>query len=304
MATVKQNIRDLGEVITFMHAPTNSTNLDYGTTHRCKSDTPSFHSPCEKDWPPCPDQFDSNGKRRLRPCIVLNQYFQNYFRDHNGWYAASNTSRYRTLFLFAITLVHEFAHAYWNWLHRYSAETCWNISERVNELGFSWERQVIGRVVCPVQFRNAYGYRILYSAEIQEYTNPQEYWNMEGRIRRLANAHLTSRDAEDKERTWPLLEPSDMHGSQLYMPKRCKYFLVLVTCLPMDWVVGWFREKYWADGRKVWEQNNSYLAQPVQKPSIVIYKRTPREAWVYRPLRTDSVADGKILKEMEQGAQR
>jgi hypothetical protein len=50
------------------------------------------------------------------------------------------------------------------------------------------------------------------------------------------------------------------------------------------------------DGRKVWEQNNSYLAQPVQKPFIVIYKRTPREAWVYRPLRTDSVVDGKIFE--------
>jgi hypothetical protein len=58
------------------------------------------------------------------------------------------------------------------------------------------------------------------------------------------------------------------------------------------------------DGRKVWEQNDSYLPQPLRKPFIVIYKRTPREAWVHRPLRTDSVVDGKILKEMEQREQR
>jgi hypothetical protein len=221
MATVKKNIRDLGEVITFMHAPINPANPDYGTTHRRKSDAPSFHSFCERDWHSCPDQFDSNVKRRLHPCIVLNNYFQNYFRDHKGWDAASRTSRYRTLFLFAPTFVHEFAHTYWNWLHRHSAEPCWNKSEQVNELGFSWERQVIGRVVCPVQIRNAYGYRILYSAEIREYTNAQAYWGMEGKVRKMVNAHLTSRDARGKERTWPLLEPSGMRGSQLFMPKCC-----------------------------------------------------------------------------------
>jgi hypothetical protein len=61
----------------------------------------------------------------------------------------------------------------------------------------------------------------LYSAEIQEYTNAQAYWDMEGKIRKMANAHLTSRDARGKERTWPLLEPGGMRGSQLFMPKRC-----------------------------------------------------------------------------------
>jgi hypothetical protein len=305
MAVVKKNIRELGEVITFMHAPSTSTKLSYGTTYRRKFDAPSFDSFRESDWPSCSDQFDASGKRRLRPCIVLNPYFQDYFLDRNGWDSASQTSRYRTLFVFAVTLCHEFVHAYWHWLYRYAdKEPCWNKSERVNELGFSWERQVIGRVVCPVQFKNFNGYRILFSAEIQEYKNAQEYFDMVANVDGMARAYLTTRDAKGKERLWPLLEPSDVRGSPLYLGRRCESFLALVTCLPMSWVVAWFQEKFWRDGKRMWDEKDNYLAQPVQNPFMVVYKRNTKEAWVFRPLREDHEVDRRILKEMGKGAQR
>jgi hypothetical protein len=80
---------------------------------------------------------------------------------------------------------------------------------------------VIGSIVIPMQYANMWGYRVLFSMQIEEYKRPQEYWNIAAKINGMVTAQLTSRDAKGVERTWPLLDPSDIPGHVLWLEKPC-----------------------------------------------------------------------------------
>jgi len=63
--------------------------------------------------------------------------FQEYFRRHLS--RSNQDEAYRVLFLFAITIVHEFCHAYEFWLAQEDDEPRWLKSEHEAELGWSWK---------------------------------------------------------------------------------------------------------------------------------------------------------------------
>jgi hypothetical protein len=86
---------------------------------------------------------------------VLHSSFQDYFRY--SYANGSITAAYRQQSTFAVTLVHEVAHAYGYWLGGPKGLT-WSIWEKKAELGNSWEYNVIGRVVQNLRLANAASY--------------------------------------------------------------------------------------------------------------------------------------------------
>jgi hypothetical protein len=89
-----------------------------GVTSHSKHSWP-FSGGFRNHWPPVRRLVR---KGYVRPSIVINNSFQDYFRRHIS--TSGQDEHYRVLLLFAITIVHEFAHAYEFWLIPNENEPC------------------------------------------------------------------------------------------------------------------------------------------------------------------------------------
>jgi hypothetical protein len=139
MTKVRQNIQHVGEVITFMFEPPRQCDGNsFGVTCRHKEHQQFYREIRSNDW--------SRTSRRAhmgngQPLVVMSNDFQEYSRRHLS--RSNQDEAYRVLFLFAITLVHEFCHAYEFWLSQENDEPRWSQSKNEAELGRSWENLII-----------------------------------------------------------------------------------------------------------------------------------------------------------------
>jgi hypothetical protein len=164
LAQVRANLKELGEVITFMHAPRSSKALDahFALTYFRKYAMPFMNEFQDSDWPSTSDYYRSPRYKRFRPTVVLNRKFQSFFLKKRDKKHPSSTMAYHVLFTFATMLVHEVAHAYWLWLNpNHTPEPLMDAREPFNELGYSWMRWHLGRVIMPYHLTGNWDFTIL-----------------------------------------------------------------------------------------------------------------------------------------------
>ena len=109
---VKENLHELGRVITFMFHPPGTRSGCWGITYPTKRCLERYNEFRASDWPSTLNRYHSSGK--TRPLVCLNPDFQDFFLRVTS--TSSRTEWYRASFMFAVTLTHEIAHAYNCWL--------------------------------------------------------------------------------------------------------------------------------------------------------------------------------------------
>jgi hypothetical protein len=297
---VRNNLRELGEVITFMFAPRSYKSRAYGITYHAPEATAFYGEFSEDDWPSIMNRYRrASGYKRCRPCIVMNPCFQDFFL--HPWTNLSISARYRVRFVFAITLVHEIAHAYGFWLHSEQREPLWGNWERNAELGFSWERHVIGRVINPVGNRNGGGFSTLFDFELQLHETRQQRHDAAKALFGLSNGRLTCLDSCGKPPSnVPILNPSDLRGSELFLSGPCKQYTAAIRAIPMEFIVSWFQESEWIQWNQRWLSLNYYIPPSLVGACVIIYERNGDQAQVLRLLNPDFPNDAKILKKQPE----
>jgi len=300
IAQVKSNLAELGQVITFLFAPRSCTDRAWGTTYNTKH-AMRFHAEFRAaDRPSIKPEFSTDAYRRRhqRPWVVMNPFFMDYFRAREAFCTPAET--YRVQFLFAITLVHEVAHAYWFWLHERMPEPLWDASERNPELGFSWEREVIGRVVQPMLgYQGVDGIRTLISSELREYRGSED--RMEALVD-MQHATRLSRTLTryGKKRRWPVLKPSELRGSELFLENPGRKYLAGIQCIPMAWVSAWFQESEWVRRKGDWDRHNMYWPPALRDAFLVVYDQNGTTVQILRSLNVSIEGDKKIYKELQK----
>lgn len=221
-----------------------------------------------------------------------------YFRSRVSFCTPAET--YRVHILFAITLVHEIAHAYWFWLNERAPEPLWHEGERNPELGFSWEREVIGRVVQPMLgYQGMDGIRTLVSSELREYADSKE--RMDGIVGMQDATRLSKTlTIHDRKRKWPVLKPSDLRGSELFLENPSGKYIAGIKCIPMAWVSAWFQESEWVRRKGDWDRHNMYWPPALMDAFLVVYDKDGAKVQILRSLNVRSKADAKTYKELQK----
>jgi hypothetical protein len=296
--TVVGNLAELGEVITIMFAPRSWKESAWGMTYNHKYYTPFRAEFNDNDWPATKDEYMSRSYKHGRPVIVMNASFQDYLMYD---YPKSSTfdEFYRLSFAFAVTLCHEVAHAYHFWLHPGMAhEPLWNQEERKTELGYSWERFVLGRVICPLRYKQDVnnGVRMLFSTKLMPYGTTQEKYEALRRGLDIENLRMTTKDAHGVRRTWPILDPGSFRGSELFLNETCDTFVAGIQCIPMWWIYQWFTEEFWQQQVRKCNEARDYVAPRLENAFTIIYERDRHHGRVHRPLNANAPVDAKILR--------
>lgn len=174
---------------------------------------------------------------------------------------------YRAWLTFAITLVHELAHACHFWLTGgfIELEPLWDRCEKHPEIGFSSETYIVGRVVDVSPFeRMCKGkFRILRSVQLEDIHRMED----------VEQARREMREENDSLSTqlWPtnevpLLEMSQFRGSDFSS-------LTILISIPTPWPLSaqfplpahmnWFRYEEWSRKRNEWVVAGCYLFPPL-----------------------------------------
>jgi hypothetical protein len=300
VAAVENNIKELGEVVTLMFAPRSCKIGAYGMTYSAPAATAFFDQFSGTDWPPIMDKYRwAFGYRRCRPCIAMSASFQDFFR--NSWSDLSASARYRVHFVFAIVLVHEIAHAYNFWLHGGLKEPLWGNWERHAELGYSWERHVIGRVINPVSYRETGGFSTLFDTELRLHETRQQRHDAAKVLFGFSDSRLTCLDARGKRPCKvPMFDPSDFRGNELFLSRPCKQYTAAIRAIPMAFIVSWFQESEWNRWKQWWLSYNYYVPPPLVGAFMIMYERDADQAQILRLLNPSFSNDAKILKKQEE----
>jgi hypothetical protein len=297
IARVRDNIRTVGEQVTFMfHPPGYPTDSAMGITGSSKHDWP-FSRDFRNHWPPSAHRTSRKGY--ARPLITLNKEFRAYFRHHVA--SSSQDEHYRVLFLFAVTLVHEFAHAYEFWLTPDSNEPRWSKSDKDTELGWSWEATCIGYGLHHMMIREQPFMRnhYLYQLKVLEYKSASE---RERVLAQLAGSNRTDHaftraDASGKIARPPILEANNLPNSSLFFDDETNAanFIAAAQVVPMSWVVDWFLEGEWQRRAEIWRHRNMYLRPSLGNAFMILYERSGNRTSTLRPLYPVFPADKEIL---------
>jgi len=296
VAIVKANLTELGEVVTLVHAPRSSNDHAYGRTYVSRSRLPFLREFSGQDWPQIQDKYKAPTYKHFRPCIVMNTCFQDFFR--HGYATSSVTARYRVLFVFAVTLVHEVAHAYHFWLTGLGKEPLWDQWEKKAELGWSWERNVVGLVVEPLEDARTGNYRILFATQLEECRDLEHRDRVVARLIGPRTISPTKLNKDSKYRKWPLLQPDTFRGSELFLDKACDWYIAAIHAIPMAWIVSWFEEATWARRKRGWVTQNRYNPPQLPDSFVVLYERRQDHARLMRPLLPDIAADAILLRQI------
>ncbi|KAF2833669.1 hypothetical protein CC86DRAFT_400280 [Ophiobolus disseminans] len=298
IAKVKANIRDIGKVITFMFEPPGYEREEYGSCSVDASSRSFFNEFRTSDWP---SVRRSDNRGYATPCVVMKNDFQTFFRHRYD--SASQDEIYRALLVFAVTLVHEFAHAYNFWLTPRRHEPRWSEKEKEAELGWSWERCIIGYGVLPYRH---YGdpkakYRQLYQIKILEYHSYNERNSI---FSMLAGSNRTDHPFTTRDATGSRAKPAVMDGNEFRHSKtwfkndrKATQFLAAIQTIPMTWVVDWFQEKEWERRNQYWAQQGYYVRPSLGNAYMVLYERDRNQARIMRPLNPAIRVDRHIIKE-------
>jgi hypothetical protein len=302
IAKVKDNIRTVGELVTFMFQPPGHHEGGYyGITSHSKHEWP-FSREFKNHWPPTRRPVR---KGYARPLIVISNMFQDYFRRHVS--TSSQDEHYRVLLLLATTMVHEFAHAYEFWLTPDEHEPCWSKSEKDPELGWSWEGTVLGYGLNHLSSSGRPGIRnnFLYQFKVLEYKSPSERQRVLDRLAgsNRTDAAFTPADARGRIATPPIIDANDFRYSEFFLDDdtNVSNYVAAAQVVPMDWVVAWFREEEWQRRVEFWQRSNMYVRPSLGNAFIVLYERSVHRAGTLRPLYPAFPVDKEILDRRARG---
>lgn len=285
---VKRNIKELGKVITFMFNPNFSKrDNSYGVTYNNKRHLPFFHHFRKSEWPDT-----SKEHSRRHPVVVMHNEFSKYF-SQEGLLDTSRDVWLRTQFLFAITLVHEIAHAYSMWLEKDYDEPRWSKDDRKAELGFSWEKETIGYLCNPL-FHEIKGCEMLLSMKAVSYKHGCEQPEI---VEELIGQHPLHFNAMNPAHFQDLFQLEDYRGGRFYaeqQPDSCRNWVIAIYALSLDWIAAWFDERHWEARHRTWRQTHEHIPPPLGMTFVLVYqKQSGGTIWVHYPL------DPRIEEDMQ-----
>ncbi|OAK95724.1 hypothetical protein IQ06DRAFT_360007 [Phaeosphaeriaceae sp. SRC1lsM3a] len=171
ISKVRDVINNVGKLVTFMFNPPNCPMRGNGMTMIPKSAVVREygHGLDGVIWP-----RDSRSaiQGKARPTIILNREWLEYFGRQSS---PPLNEQCRVMFLFAVTLVHEIAHACNMWLSS-AKEPLWSEKDKGSpELGWSWEREIIGYSLDTIDdtFSQGTATRYLQQIKMDEYHTPE-----------------------------------------------------------------------------------------------------------------------------------
>lgn len=304
IAKVRDIIHCVGEVVTLMFQPPSAGHeiRAHGFTVRSRRALPFWHKFQNGGFPSISSSSADLGYSR--PVIVINNDFQTFFRTHVGSYPQDE--HYRVLLALAATLVHEFSHAYYCWLTPPgSEEPRWSESEKDAELGWSWERNVLGCGVDIMAPEGGVRNRFLYNFEMREYRSSTERRDI---IRELAgsnrtDAPFTSADARGRIAAPRAMSANQFNYSSYYLDNdsNVKSYIAAVRVATMDWVTAWFTEEKWQRRSQRWRRENRYTRPSAGNAFVLLYECNGRDARTLRPLFPSFSVDRDILRRRERG---
>lgn len=204
---------------------------------------------------------------------------------------ASFQENIRALLMFANTLVHEVAHAYKFWLGCME-EPRWNHKEKKAELGFSWERNVVGRIINPVTStsasRGAPQLGSLCTVSTEACRTQHEHSHRIAQLKRPHHAAFSNRDRHGQMRTYPVLTVDGVRGSYLTTEGQTVRITALVQHIPCQRVVNWFQDGWRTRMNAYRRQMRKYLPLSLGGAFMLIYANNLSSACVYRPLNRSS----------------
>ncbi|KAF2202444.1 hypothetical protein GQ43DRAFT_348246, partial [Delitschia confertaspora ATCC 74209] len=282
----KRKLRQLAHMIAFVWTPPGSLDHDvmdaraYGITWPSKSHVPFSYNFRSHNWPTIDPKYRSGyWARRPKPVISLRQDFGQFFCK--GYRTATPCERYRAWFMFASTIVHEVAHAYYTWLGRHSTkhfyadgnEPHWSVEEKNAELGFSWESVTWGRVIDPWQ-GEILNCHALTSIQTREFRHPKDrdrelYSLIEKNGTKLHKCPLPRGQAAwIPSKTW--------RGNQWF----CEdgglanlNYICVIHAIPMNWVFQWFQVGSWEERRQEFKRSGKYAPPGLGPTFVLVYER-------------------------------
>ncbi|KAF2035646.1 hypothetical protein EK21DRAFT_84673 [Setomelanomma holmii] len=237
---VKLNLQELGEVVTIMFVPRSAKETAYGITYRKGLETPFSNEFTNNNWPQMREKCRLPAYRRRKPRIVMNRDS----RDHLPYQHvhSSTVAKNRLMFVIAVTLVHEVAHAYHMLLGK-GRDPLWSRNDIYLELGSSREQRVLGGMI-------GEGFRMLFSMDIIAYINLQARDYAFKYLTKDDNPFHTKASTDGKVKNWPVLDADSFRGSELCIDGRCQQYLAAIQAVSVKWIIAWFREEEWVERRQ------------------------------------------------------
>jgi hypothetical protein len=295
LATVRTNLHEFGKTNFFSFAHPDCKDQAYGTTYPYREMLPYFRKFRHTDFPPV-----LSSKGVLKPCIRLTRAFVKSFQSPS----VSANERYRSLFMFAIVLCHEVAHGYHMFLDS-SPEPLWAVDEKIPELGFSWELNVLGHVPMPNGGTGSEGrFRRLNAVRMLELPPDAERDRVLLGLKGTSRAEFTTRDASGNYRNWPILNGGRFRGAEWTLSRHALFFIASFHDIPTHWMVSWFQRDSWEALKLRWLENNRFVPPALGQTFMIIYERTPLGVQIHRPLYPNNPIDAKIIEEHHKYLQR
>ncbi|KAF2185593.1 hypothetical protein K469DRAFT_687915 [Zopfia rhizophila CBS 207.26] len=285
----RMRLEKLSRILIIMFIPRKYRKTNDGTSWGITwphSSFPWFRYFSRSDLPHIPSKYygPEYGKRDMA-IITLNSDFQDFFYDGYQHFTPSMT--YRVWFMFASTLVHELAHAYYYWLGRspserfHGKEPYWSKhdNDKESELGFSWESVTWGRIPNPINdtIRDCHA---LVSIKSEAFYYPA---GRQKALRSLINHHgvkftrIPLDELQHGYRSW--LPSAAWRGNQWFVADRARpdmNYVSVIHAIPMWWIAHWFSGEEWNKKRRTWRQKNKYSPPPLGPTFMLIYERNTR----------------------------
>ncbi|ORY05565.1 hypothetical protein BCR34DRAFT_519477, partial [Clohesyomyces aquaticus] len=301
---VKADMAELSRILTFQFVPSSyRKSREWGTSYgiTCSHTHPPWHHKFSlHDFPPIPSKYGTGHyANRSIPAILLQPDFATVFSPPR-WLQLTPCQRYRIMFLFAITLVHEIAHAYHQWFFRRfdvgrdgkwvydkkkNEEPMWSAyDERGNELGYAWEAVTVGKIVDPLE-ADTVGVPCLIASETHAWRTSSkidEEFRKEARRKRLEKLVDTrgvrfTRIPGGKygdERSW---KPATwLRANQWFCEDGVAAdhnVISVVHVIPMRWIISWFMEDEWEEKRRRFRCTGKYEPKRLGPTFVIVYER-------------------------------
>ncbi|KAH8730274.1 hypothetical protein GQ44DRAFT_823597 [Phaeosphaeriaceae sp. PMI808] len=258
LAQVKKNIRDVGTGVTFLFILPEHAD---GNVNASTPPSPCLGYGC--------------------PVIAMDASFRKYF----GKPDPSNKEEYfRGLFVFFVTLLHEFTHATWMAVGTIDAGVCFHKISSINR-----------------------PFHHLLRFDVKEHGSTLK------RERALhsicsngSKASFTTADANGNETGPPIWDADKLDACTFHHVDDMteNSYFAGVQVIPIDWIVRWFKRDYWDLRRRAWARSDHYITPSLQDAFMLLYERSRDRAYTLRPPNPALTVDKKILDRRADGDSR
>jgi hypothetical protein len=286
IARVRDNIRIVGELFTFMfHPPGYPQEEAYGLTGPTKHSWP-FSRDYRNHWPAV---HRKSRRGHARPLIVIHNKFQTYFWRHAS--SSTRNEHYRVLL-------------------PERGEPRWSKWDKDAELGWSWEATCIvyGLHHLHVPEQLYIQNRYLYQVNVLEYNSFSE---RERVLSQLAGSNRTDlvfvrADASGRIANPPRLDANHIRDGNMFFNNQMNVtnYIAAAQVVPMEWVVLWFREEEWQRRAEIWRRSNMFIRSSLGNAFTLLYERSGNRASTLRPLYPAFPVDKEILDRRARGDYR